>query len=77
MMRHKKIFLIIIAAYFLFSAIFHFMRLAFDWGIVVGEEIIVPTWVSALCILFSIFIVYWIIKIRDEEEKIDVEVVEE
>ncbi len=76
-MKHKKIFLIIIAAYFLFSGIFHFIRLAFDWSIIVGDEII-PSWVSALAILFSIFLVYWILRIRDEDVRIaDVEVINE
>ncbi len=63
----KKVFLFIVALFFSVHAILDFLRMMFGWSVeVAGAEI--PTWVSGLLFIFSIFIVYWCFIISREEE---------
>ncbi len=76
-MKNKKLFLGIIAAYFGVSGVLHFLRLAFEWDIFIGERY-VNSMISALCILFAAFIIFWTYKIKQEDKKkVRVEVVED
>ncbi len=74
-MPKQKIFLFIIAAYFSLGGIFHFIRLGLGWKISVGN-FTVPTLFSAFSIIFAIFMVYWVLKIKREKNKV-IEVREE
>ncbi len=76
-MKNKKLFLGIIVTYFGVSGILHFLRLAFEWDIFIGERY-VNSMISALCILFAVFIIFWSYKIKQEDKKrVKVEVVGE
>jgi hypothetical protein len=71
-MKNLKIFQFIVIFYFIFSGFFHFLRLAFDWKIIIvgnQRDYSVSTLVSALAFLFSVFIVFWIYRIKKEEQK--------
>ncbi len=75
-MKNKKIFLGVIVFYFAVSGILHFLRLAFEWDVFIGERY-VNSMISALCILFSAFVIYWAYKIKQsDKKKVNVEVVE-
>jgi amino acid permease len=80
-MKNNKAFLHIIIFYFIASASFHFLRLALDWKlIIVGDQsdYSVSTLISAICILFSVFIVYLAYKFKKKDsKKIEVDIKEE
>ncbi len=70
-MKSEKILFIIIGIYFLLSGLFHFARLALGLDIIVGDNYI-DTMVSAICVLFSVFIIYSIVKIqKNTKEKLN------
>jgi hypothetical protein len=80
-MKNNKIFLHLLTFYFMASAIFHFLRLALDWKlIIVGNQsdYSVSTLISAICILFSAFMVYLVYKFKKKDsKKIKVDINEE
>ncbi len=80
-MKNNKIFLHIVIFYFVVSASFHFLRLGLDWKlIVVGNQsdYSISTLISAICILFSLFMVYLAYRIKKgDNKKIEVDVNEE
>jgi len=60
--------------------LFHFIRLALNWDLVIirGEEVYsIHTLGSALYFLFSILVVYLIIKAKKEDKKIEISTEEE
>ncbi len=76
-MKNNKVFLPFIVVYFALSGIFHFVRLAFEWDIIVKNYYLRP-WMSAACILLAVFVIYWIYRIKKTSNKeIKVEIVEE
>lgn len=64
----KSFFLFIIILSFSFSSVFHFLRLMFEWNMLVGKWDI-PGWISGINILFGIFMVYWSINIIRSNQK--------
>ncbi len=54
----NRIFFTVIALYFVVSAIAHFTRLALGLDVMIGDYEL-PTIVSGICVIFSVFIVYW------------------
>ncbi len=73
MFMKNKIFLIVVAIYFTLTGLFHFWRLAFGLDYSVGSYEI-PTIFSAICFLFSILIIFLVVKIiKKERNKIDVD----
>lgn len=80
-MKNNKLFLWLVICYFVFSASFHFLRLALDWKlIIVGDQndYSVSTLISAVCILFSVFMVYLAYKLKNKERnKIKVDIKED
>jgi len=66
-MKNSNSFLYIIIIYFIISAGFHFIRLALDWKIIIvgsQNDYSISTLVSALCVLFSVFAVFWTYKLK-------------
>lgn len=64
----KKAFLFVIAVFFSIHAMLDFLRMMFDWGVNVGSTEI-PTWVSGMLFIFSIFMVYWSFLVSKEKTK--------
>ncbi len=72
-MKNMKLFLSVIGAYFAFSGVFHFIRLALEWDLVIyraGGPYNIHSVFSAMSILFAIFIVYWVYKIKKNEKEV-------
>lgn len=61
----KSFYFFIVGTFFTLGAIFHFIRLMFEWDIYIGLWSI-PSWVSSLVILFAIFMVYFSLKLIKE-----------
>jgi hypothetical protein len=79
-MKNNKIFHITIFAYFVIVGAFHFIRLALDWKIILvtsQKDYSLNTLVSALCFLFSAFMIYWVYKQKKKDNKIEVRNIEE
>ncbi len=60
--------------------LFHFVRLALDWDLIImrGEEMYnIHTLGSAVYFLFSIVVVYAIVRARREDKRVDVGIEEE
>ncbi len=71
-MKNNKAFLFVITAYFILLGTFHFLRLAFGWEIRISGERFdhsVINLVSAICILFSALVIYWIYRLKKENQK--------
>ncbi len=69
----KPFFFIVTALTFMFISVFHFLRLTFEWPILVGTWR-VPSPLSGLIIIFAIFMVYWAMHLgkgdsKEEESK--------
>jgi len=62
-----KSFYFLISAIFASAALFHFLRLMFEWPILIGTWSL-PSWASGLVIIISILIIYWSFKIRKKED---------
>ncbi len=67
----KKAFFFVVAAYFSAHALFDFLRMMFSWRVDVGSTE-VPTWVSGVLFIFSVFMVYWSLKTKKEKIEVDV-----
>ncbi len=79
-MRKFTILRHIFLFYFTLMGLFHFIRLALNWDLVIirGEEVYsIHTLGSALYFLFSILVVYLIIKAKKEDKKIEISTEEE
>lgn len=63
----KSIYFFVISVIFASAAIFHFLRLMFEWRILI-ETCLLPSWTSGLIIIISILIVYWSFQINKKEE---------
>ncbi len=74
--KTNKMLLIIVSLYFVLSAVLHFLRLTFSWDFVVGEYE-VSTIISGACIIFSIIVAFFLIKMIRGDKKKKTEVVEE
>ncbi len=68
--KKNKLFLLVIATYFIANTVIHFARLTFSWPIIVGETEI-STVVSGACILFSISVTFFIIRFLKKSRKED------
>lgn len=71
-MKNNRTFFFIIGSYFALLGLFHFVRMALEWKIIiVGAErdYEIITLVSAICILFSVFVIYYIAKNWKIEKK--------
>ncbi len=76
-MKNNKIFLYLIGFYFIVSGIFHFVRLALEWDIIIGDYYLRP-WASAVGIIFASLVIYQVYRIRkSSQNEVKVEVVEE
>ncbi len=67
-MKDSKIFLFFVAIYFAFFGVFHFARLAFEWDLIVGDFYL-HSWMSAVCVILAVFVVYWIYRMRKKTQK--------
>jgi hypothetical protein len=79
-MKNNKIFHLTIVVYFITVGAFHFIRLALDWKIILvtsQKDYPLNTLASALCFLFSAFMVYWVYKQKKQDKKIEVKNIEE
>ena len=76
-MKNNKIFLYLIGFYFIVSGIFHFVRLALEWDIIIGDYYLRP-WASAVAIVFAALVIYQVYRIRkSSQNEVKVEVVED
>jgi len=53
----------VIIAFFSLVAVVHFLRLTFEWSLIIGD-FMVPSWFSGLMIVSGILIVYWSLKLK-------------
>ncbi len=70
-MKNMKLFLSVIGAYFAFSGVFHFIRLALEWDLIIhraGGPYNVHSIFSAISILFATGIIYWSYKMKRSEK---------
>ncbi len=70
-MRINRSFLFFVGVYFSIQAVFHFVRLAFNWEIHVYDVFFFPYWGSALYFIVSVFLVYWILRTKKSVKKRD------
>ncbi len=71
-MKNNDPLLYIIILYFIISAGFHFIRLAFDWKIIIvgnQKDYSISTLISALYVLFSVFVIYQTYKLKKGNDK--------
>lgn len=64
----KKPFFFVIAVFFATHAVFDFLRMMLAWDVVVGP-MVVPTWMSGIFFIFSVFMVYWSFIVSKEKPK--------
>ncbi len=63
----KSFFFFVIGVVFAVISSLHFLRLMFEWQVFVGTWSI-PGWISGMVFIFGIFITYWSIRLKREEE---------
>lgn len=79
-MKNNKLFTLTILFYFIIVGAFHFLRLALDWKIIIvssQRDYSLSTLISAICFLFSVFMIYWLYNVKKNEKKIEVKNIEE
>ncbi len=59
----KPFFFFLTSIIFTLVSIFHFLRLMFEWQIIIGGWLL-PAWASGSIVLFGVFMVYWSIKLK-------------
>ncbi len=79
-MKNNKLFTSTVLFYFIIVGAFHFLRLALDWKIIIvssQRDYSLSTLISAICFLFSVFMIYWLFNVKKNEKKIEVKNIEE
>lgn len=79
-MKNNKLFTSTVLFYFIIVGAFHFLRLALDWKVIIvssQRDYSLSTLISAICFLFSVFMIYWLFNVKKNEKKIEVKNIEE
>ncbi len=59
----KSFFFIVVGLLFSIVSILHFLRLMFEYQVLIGDWVM-PGWISGLIVIFGIFMAYWAINLK-------------